>query len=119
MPRVRRQGARVRLALLLVALAGCGSIAVEPGADASRPELAAREAGALEAAPERLEAHDAGADVDACPPTALTCTGLPGACPQGQTMGRRSICGGPAVGVCCPVNDCELVLCDVCPLCVP
>ena len=87
-------------------LAGCGGVTVGPS------DTAGTDGG--------VSTHDAAVESDrhdACPPTTLDCAGGAGACPQGQAMAVRSVCGGAAVAVCCPVNDCELALCDVCPLC--
>lgn len=100
----------MRLALLLALLAGCGAVGLD-ASDAGKPDLDL--GGSTDAG------HDAVLEAPHCQPTTLTCTGGAGACPQGQAMAVRSVCGGPAVAVCCPVNDCELALCDVCPLCVP
>ena len=104
----------MRFAILLALLAGCGAVSLE-GADAGDAgkrdlDLDGSRDAALEAP------RDAGAE---CAPTTLICSGLPGACPQGQAQGSRRTCGGAPVAVCCPVNDCDLALCDVCPLCVP
>ena len=98
------------LFVILFVISGCGSVsvdagdaAVELGPDAGgKPDL-------------DLGGRDAGVDV--CPPVALLCSSEQGACPQGQSVGRRRDCGGAPYAVCCPVNDCELSLCDRCPLC--
>jgi hypothetical protein len=93
--------------LVLVIFAGCGSITVAGAGDAG-PELAESDA--------HLEAsHDAASECPATPP--LTCTGVPGACPQGWLMARRSICGRAPFPLCCPAADCEISACQSCPLC--
>jgi hypothetical protein len=102
----------VRFAALLVALAACGSITPNAGAGDAAAELAPRDSAARDTVLELPRDADA-----ECPPTALTCTGLPGACPQGQTVAQRSVCGGAPVPVCCPIADCELTACAPCPTC--
>jgi hypothetical protein len=104
-----RAGIVVLLAALFSA-AGCGDVTLGPGGTAGADGgIAAHDVAVESEAP-----RDAAAE---CPPTSLSCSGSAGACPQGQAQGTRRTCGGAAVAVCCPVNDCELALCDVCPLC--
>jgi len=102
--------------LLLVALAGCGSIALIDAGDA----LEAHDAGGADqvvtswSVDGALEVHDAAAE---CPPVALSCSSGAGACPQGMIVAKRSDCGGAPYALCCPVADCELAACVPCPEC--
>lgn len=113
MPGVRRRGDGVKiLALLVVALCACGGVVpvdVDAGdvIEAGGHELAARDAAdALEAA-----------DVDACPPPGLSCSGERGGCAQGEQAAKRTECGGAPFAVCCPANICELAACARCTGC--
>lgn len=96
----------MRFAVLLALLAGCGAVTTAAG-DAG---LAGPDAGGK-------SDLDLGGR-DACPPTALDCTGIVrSACPQGQALAAKRVCGGAPVAVCCPSSICELEACAPCPDC--